>query len=47
MGSLHVLEEKHLRILVLTENGIEEKGTHEEPLAKGGVYAGLYAVQFN
>ncbi len=35
------------RILVLTEKGIEEEGTHEELLAKGGVYAGLYAVQFN
>ncbi len=30
------------RILVLTQNGIEEEGTHEELLAKNGVYAGLY-----
>lgn len=30
------------RILVLTENGIEEEGTHEELLKKGGVYASLY-----
>lgn len=30
------------RILVLTENGIEESGTHDELLAKQGVYAQLY-----
>lgn len=30
------------RILVLTENGIEESGTHNELLQKGGIYAGLY-----
>lgn len=30
------------RILVLTANGIEEEGTHEELLAKGGAYAKLY-----
>lgn len=29
-------------ILVLTKNGIEEQGTHEELLAKGGLYASLY-----
>lgn len=30
------------RILVLTVNGIEEEGTHEELLARNGVYAKLY-----
>ncbi len=34
------------RILVLTEDGIAEEGTHESLLAKKGVYAGLYQVQF-
>ncbi len=31
-------------ILVLTEKGIEEKGTHAELLEKNGVYAGLYRM---
>ena len=31
-------------ILVLTEKGIEEKGTHRELLEKNGVYAGLYRM---
>lgn len=35
------------RILVLTENGIEEEGNHETLLKKGGIYAGLYEMQFN
>lgn len=32
------------RILVLTENGIEESGTHAELLGKGGIYAELYRM---
>ncbi|MBR2522808.1 MAG: ABC transporter ATP-binding protein [Clostridiales bacterium] len=31
------------RILVLTENGIEESGTHDELMKKNGVYASLYS----
>ena len=34
------------RILVLTEDGIAEEGTHESLLAQGGIYAGLYNMQF-
>lgn len=33
-------------IVVMTANGIEETGSHEELLAKGGVYARLYRAQF-
>ncbi len=32
------------RILVLTEEGIEEQGTHEELMGKKGVYYGLYTL---
>ncbi len=34
------------RILVLTENGIEEEGTHEELMKKEGAYKALYQLQF-
>ena len=33
------------RILVLTDRGIAEQGAHDELIAAGGVYAGLYSVQ--
>ena len=32
------------RILVLTENGIEESGTHRELISKGGIYSELYKL---
>ena len=34
------------KILVLSEEGIEEEGTHEELLAKKGIYEHLYMMQF-
>lgn len=34
------------KILVLTDMGIEEEGTHEELLQKNGIYAKLYSLQF-
>ncbi len=34
------------RILVLTEMGIAEEGTHQELLKQQGIYAGLYEMQF-
>lgn len=35
------------RILVLTENGIEESGTHRELIDKGGLYSELYKLYSN
>lgn len=34
------------KILVLTDSGIEEEGTHKELLEKEGIYARLYSMQF-
>lgn len=34
------------KILVLTENGIEESGSHEELMAADGIYKNLYEMQF-
>ncbi len=33
------------RIVVLTDNGIDEQGTHEELIALAGTYASLYNTQ--
>jgi ATP-binding cassette subfamily B protein len=33
------------RIVVLTDNGIDEQGTHEELIAMDGTYANLYNMQ--
>ncbi|WP_347298607.1 ABC transporter ATP-binding protein [Dolosigranulum savutiense] len=35
------------RIIVVTESGIEEMGTHDELIAQDGVYKGLYDAQFS
>ena len=34
------------KILVLTDNGIQEEGTHKQLLEKNGIYARLYRMQF-
>jgi ATP-binding cassette subfamily B protein len=31
---------------VITDDGIQQRGTHEELLAQTGLYADLYAAQF-
>lgn len=41
---LSTIQRAH-RIIVLTGSGIEEQGTHDELLARGGTYARLYNVQ--
>ncbi len=33
-------------IIVLTDKGVQERGTHQELLAKNGIYANLYQYQF-
>ncbi|MDE5728782.1 MAG: ABC transporter ATP-binding protein/permease [Clostridia bacterium] len=33
-------------IMVVTANGVAERGTHEELMALGGIYKGLYEYQF-
>ena len=35
------------QILVMKDGAVAEAGTHEELLARGGVYAGLYRSQFD
>ena len=34
------------RVVVVTENGIEEQGTYDELVAQGGVFATLHNSQF-
>lgn len=34
------------RVVVVTEDGIAEEGTHDELIEKNGIFAGLHNVQF-
>lgn len=34
------------KIILITENGVEERGTHEELIARNGMYESLYQFQF-
>ncbi len=34
------------KIVVLDDGGVAEVGTHQELLARGGIYARLYEMQF-
>ena len=38
---------KAQRILVLTEDGIAEEGTHQELMEKEGIYSSLYKLSFS
>ena len=42
-GSLTTIRNASV-IWVLTENGIQEQGSHQELMQKGGLYAQLYAM---
>jgi ATP-binding cassette subfamily B protein len=35
------------KIVVVTEEGIAEEGSHDELLTKGGIFANLHRVQFS
>ena len=35
------------RIIVLTDEGIEESGTHKELMEAGGIYKELYDLAYN
>jgi ABC-type multidrug transport system fused ATPase/permease subunit len=34
------------KIVVLKDGAVVEEGSHDQLIARGGVYAGLYAAQF-
>lgn len=34
------------RIVVVTENGIAEEGSHDELVEKGGIFASLHRIQY-
>ena len=47
LGSFSDYSKAERQVKTLTENGIEEQGSHDELIKKNGIYAGLYEMYSN